>query len=126
MTYFEGKIKDKEIVIKRRGDIFDGKSQQTLYVGFYPYGGDYLTYDKLFNGGYSMSTILDYFLRNSGVSRNFFTYEFEAEFKIVLTKAIEEFKKDVDKDFSLDGWIGMLIIEPITRKFKYFFDWVKK
>ena len=126
MAYFEGKIKDKEIVIKRRGDIFDGKNQQNLYVGFYPYGGDYLTYDKLFNSGYSMNTILDYFLRNSGFSRNFFTHEFEVEFKIVLTKAIEEFKKEVDKDFSLDGWIGTLIIEPITRKFKYFFDWVKK
>lgn len=126
MTYFEGRIQDQEIVIARRGNILDGKKKQTLYVGFYPYGGDYLTYNSLFNVGYSMDTILNHFIMNSGRSRNFYTFEFEQVFKTVLTKAIDEFKKEVDNDYSLDGWIGMLIIEPITRKLKYFFDWIRK
>jgi hypothetical protein len=121
-VYFHGHIQNKEIKIVRHGDIFDGKTLQSLYVSFYPYGGDSLTYDRMFNSGYSTSTILDYFLRNSGLSRNFFTSEFEKEFKTTLVRALEDFKKEVDNDFSLDGWIGRLIIKPIEN----IFDWLKK
>ena len=121
-VYFHGHIQNKEIKITRYGNIFDGKELQAFYVSFEPYGGDFLKYDRLFNSGYSTSTILDYFLRNSGFSRNFFTHEFEKEFKTILMKALEDFKKEVDNDYSLDGWIGRLIIKPIEN----FVDWLKK
>ena len=35
---------------------------------------------------------------------------------------IEEFKKDVEYRYSLDGWIGRIFIEPIEN----FIDWLKK
>ena len=119
--YFSGRIQGRDTVIKRHSDIFDGRENQTLYVRFNPYGGDSLTYGKLF-GGHSMNVIVDYYVRNAGFSAWMHDSEFQEEFGTILSKAIDEFKKDVDEDFSLNGWIGKLIIKPIEN----FFDWLKK
>jgi hypothetical protein len=43
------------------------------------------------------------------------------EFRQILTPIIEEFKKDVEYRYSLDGWIGRIFIEPIEN----FVDWLK-
>ena len=44
------------------------------------------------------------------------------EFTKVLGEAINQFKKDVEYENSLDFIVGIIIIRPIER----FFDWLKK
>jgi hypothetical protein len=44
------------------------------------------------------------------------------EFRQILTPIIEEFKKDVEYRYSLDGWIGRIFIEPVEK----FIEWLKK
>ena len=48
--------------------------------------------------------------------------KFMEEFRQILTPIIEEFKKDVEYRYSLDGWIGRVFIEP----FENFIEWLKK
>jgi hypothetical protein len=48
--------------------------------------------------------------------------DFMNKFIEILTPIIEEFQKDVEYEYSFDGWIGKIFIEP----FENFVDWLKK
>lgn len=72
---------------------------------------------------YSLESISRGYIQNITWGDRWYTdTKFMEEFRQILTPIIEEFKKDVEYRYSLDGWIGRIFIEP----FENFIEWLKK
>jgi hypothetical protein len=72
---------------------------------------------------YSLESISKAYIQNITWGDRWYTdTKFMEEFRQILTPIIEEFKKDVEYRYSLDGWIGRIFIEPVEK----FIEWLKK
>jgi hypothetical protein len=119
-VYFDGIIESMNIRIVRVKSSY--KSLNRLEVIFNQLSSEDITYDGITSKGYSIGGLAHHYVTN-GYSRALTNNsKFMDNFTKTLNIAIEEFKKDVDYDYSLDGWIGRIFIEP----FENFVDWLKK
>lgn len=83
----------------------------------------YHSYDIKDFDKYSLESISRAYIQNITWGDRWYTdTKFMEEFRQILTPIIEEFKKDVEYRYSLDGWIGRVFIEP----FENFIEWLKK
>lgn len=83
----------------------------------------YHSYDIKDFEKYSLESISRAYIQNITWGDIWYTdTKFMEEFRQILTPIIEEFKKDVEYRYSLDGWIGRIFIAP----FENFIDWLKK
>jgi hypothetical protein len=119
-VYFDGIIESMNIRIVRVKSSY--KSLNRLEVIFNQHSSEDITYDGITSRGYSIGGLAHHYVTN-GYSRALTNNpKFMDNFTKTLNIAIEEFKKDVNYDYSLDGWIGKIFIQP----FENFFDWLKK
>ena len=101
-------------------DKFTTKSYQELTVSF---NGNYHSHDIDDFGRYAVSSIANSYIRNITFDGKWVNDAvFMNDFIKTLGPIIEEFQKDVEHRYSLDGWIGRIFIEP----FENFVDWLKK
>ena len=99
---------------------FINKGYHELTVNF---NGACHSYDINDFDRYSLESICRAYIQNITWGDRWYTdTKFMEEFRQILTPIIEEFKKDVEYRYSLDGWIGRIFIEPIEN----FIDWLKK
>ena len=83
----------------------------------------YHSYDIKDFDKYSLESISRAYIQNITWGDRWYTdTKFMEEFRQILTPIVEEFKKDVEYRYSLDGWIGRVFIEP----FENFIEWLKK
>lgn len=116
--YFEGRVVDRDITIFTKDLGGWGEYKSLSVVNYMRY--ESLGYNKLKT--YSLEAVSQHYIKEVIGYRGLQNQEFETEFTKVLAKAINEFKKDVEYENSLDFIVGIIIIQPIER----FFDWLKK
>jgi hypothetical protein len=101
-------------------DKFTTKTYQELTVRF---NGNYHSHDISDFSRYTVSSIANSYIRNITFDGKWVNDAvFMNDFIKTLGPIIEEFQKDVEHRYSLDGWIGRIFIEP----FENFVDWLKK
>ena len=101
-------------------DKFTTKTYQELTVRF---NSNYHSHDISDFSRYTVSSIANSYIRNITFGDKWINDAvFMNDFIKTLGPIIEEFQKDVEHRYSLDGWIGRIFIEP----FENFVDWLKK
>jgi len=101
-------------------DKYTTKAYEELTVRF---NGNYHSHDMDDFGRYTVSSIANSYIRNITFGDKWINdATFMNDFIKTLGPIIDEFQKDVEYRYSLDGWIGRIFIEP----FEDFVDWLKK
>jgi len=120
-TYHSGKLsKGESLMIYWVKDKYTTKSYQELTVSF---NGNYHSHDIINLNRYNITSIANSYIINITFGNTWIHNErFMNDFIKTLGPIIEEFQKDVEYEYSLDGWIGRIFIEP----FENFVDWLKK
>jgi len=116
--YFEGMVVDRDITIMTKDLGVWGKNKSLTVVNHMRY--ESLGYHQLKT--YSLDAVSQHYCKEILGYRGLQNQEFMTEFTKVLGEAINQFKKDVEYENSLDFIVGIIIIRPIER----FFDWLKK
>ena len=126
-VYFKGEFEGYGVVIswdKNR----DEKKYQKFSFNRVPsarengYKTRELSYNQIAGGEYSTKEITRYLVTGSFGSWITHKTELMDEFEKVVKICVDEFIKDVNNEYSLDGMIGRIFIQP----FEKFFDWLKK
>ena len=120
-TYHSGKLsKGETLKIYWVKDKFTTKGYQELTVNF---NGTYHSHDINNLKRFTITSIANSYIINITFGNTWIHNErFMNDFIKTLGPIIEEFQKDVEYEYSLDGWIGRIFIEP----FENFVDWLKK
>lgn len=116
-TYHSSELsKGDSLMIYWERDKYITKSHQELTVSF-----NGINHSHDINGlkMYTVKSIADSYMRNITFTH---TWIHNQKFIEILVPIIEEFQKDVEYEYSFDGWIGRIFIEP----FENFVDWLKK
>ena len=101
-------------------DKYTTKAYEELTVRF---NGNYHSHDINDFKRYTVSSIANSYIRNTTFGGKWINdTTFMNDFIKTLRPIINEFQKDVEYRYSLDGWIGRIFIEP----FEDFVDWLKK
>jgi hypothetical protein len=101
-------------------DKYTTKAYEELTVRF---NGNYHSHDMDDLKRYTVSSVANSYIRNTTIGVKWINdATFMNDFIKTLGPIIDEFKKDVEYRYSLDGWIGRIFIEP----FEDFVDWLKK
>lgn len=119
--YYEQKTKDGESVVifwdKRK---YHMKNHQdlTLTWGGYTHSFDIVDFKK-----YTIESIAKEYIRNTTIGYKWINdSNFMLQFTNSLSPIVEQFKKDVEYQYSFDGWIGRIFIEPVEN----LIEWLKK
>jgi hypothetical protein len=120
-TYHSGKLsKGETLMIYWVKDKYTIKSHQELTVSF---NGTYHSHDISALNRFTITSIANSYITNITFGNTRIHNErFMNDFIKTLGPIIEEFQRDVEHRYSLDGWIGRIFIEP----FEDFVDWLKK
>jgi len=120
-TYYSGKLsKGESLMIYWVKDKYTIKNHQELTVSF---NGNYHSHDISTLNRFTITSIANSYITNITFGNTWIHNERFMNYVIeTLTPIIEEFKKDVEYRYSLDGWIGRIFIDPIEN----FVDWLKK
>ena len=120
-TYHSGKLsKGETLMIYWVKDKYTTKGYQELTVNF---NGNYHVHDLNSFNRYTIESIARSYIQSITFGNTWIHNErFMNDFIKTLGPIIEEFQKDVEYEYSLDGWIGRIFIEP----FENFVDWLKK
>ena len=125
--YFKGEFEGYGVVIS-----WDKNRDEKKYQNFsfnkvptkleYGYSTRKLSYNQIAGGQYSTKEITRYLV--TGTFGSWITHKTELmdEFEKVVKICVDEFIKDVNNEYSFDGMIGRIFIQP----FEKFFDWLKK
>jgi hypothetical protein len=101
-------------------DKYTTKAYEELTVRF---NGNYHSHDMDDLKRYTVSSVANSYIRNTTTGVKWINdATFMNDFIKTLGPIIDEFQKDVEYRYSLDGWIGRIFIEP----FEDFVDWLKK
>jgi len=101
-------------------DNYTTKAYEELTVRF---NGNYHSHDMDDLKRYTVSSVANSYIRNTTIGVKWINdTTFMNDFIKTLGPIIDEFQKDVEYRYSLDGWIGRIFIEP----FEDFVDWLKK
>ena len=101
-------------------DKYTTKAYEELTVRF---NGNYHSHDMDDLKRYTVSSVANSYIRNTTIGVKWINdATFMNDFIKTLGPIINEFQKDVEYRYSLDGWIGRIFIEP----FEDFVDWLKK
>jgi len=101
-------------------DKYTTKAYEELTVRF---NGNYHSHDMDDLKRYTVSSVANSYIRNTTIGVKWINdTTFMNDFIKTLRPIIDEFQKDVEYRYSLDGWIGRIFIEP----FEDFVDWLKK
>jgi hypothetical protein len=101
-------------------DKYTTKAYEELTVRF---NGNYHSHDMDDLKRYTVSSVANSYIRNTTIGVKWINdTTFMNDFIKTLGPIIDEFQKDVEYRYSLDGWIGRIFIEP----FEDFVDWLKK
>jgi hypothetical protein len=101
-------------------DKYTTKAYEELTVRF---NGNYHSHDMDDLKRYTVSSVANSYIRNTTIGVKWINdATFMNDFIKTLGPIIDEFQKDVEYRYSLDGWIGRIFIEP----FEDFVDWLKK
>jgi len=101
-------------------DKYTTKAYEELTVRF---NGNYHSHDMDDLKRYTVSSVANSYIRNTTIGVKWINdVTFMNDFIKTLGPIIDEFQKDVEYRYSLDGWIGRIFIEP----FEDFVDWLKK
>jgi hypothetical protein len=101
-------------------DKYTTKAYEELTVRF---NGNYHSHDMDDLKRYTVSSVANSYIRNTTIGVKWINdTTFMNDFIKTLGPIIDEFQKDVEYHYSLDGWIGRIFIEP----FEDFVDWLKK
>jgi hypothetical protein len=117
-VYFRGRVVDRDIVIMTNDIGVGGKNKSLLVINYMRY--ESIGYHQLKT--YSLESVSRHYIKEVIGYRGLNNQEFEKEFTKVLDKAIDEFKKDTEREGSFDFFVGKYLIQPIER----LFDWIKK
>ena len=120
-TYYSYKNEKREFLeIYWVKDKYTTKSFQELTVNF---NGIHHSYDIRDFNRYTINAIADAYIKNVTLGLKWaHDREFMNSFIQTLRPIIEEFQKDVNYEYSFDGWIGKIFIQP----FENFVEWLKK
>lgn len=125
--YFKGEFEGYGVVISWDKSRDDKKYQNFSFNRVptkleYGYSTRKLSYNQIAGGQYSTKEITRYLV--TGTFGSWITHKTELmdEFEKVVKICVDEFIKDVNNEYSLDGMIGRIFIQP----FEKFFDWLKK
>ena len=119
--YYEQKTKNGEsVVIFWDKEKYTMREHQELTLMF---NGNYYSFDIRDFNRHSIESIAIAYIRNTTFNSKWIEdSNFMSQFINLLLPIIEEFKKDVEKHYSFDGWIGRIFIQPVEN----FIEWLKK